>query len=939
MGLNDKIKGSYYKNYESRLASKSVILSMVDELKNYYTILTKMIDEVEGRISSDRIEMKEKLNSIIVKLKSMEYVINNFKFEVDSSIQEKLKRLLENYDQDFINIVSLYDTDFYNHAKLEDTYASKDTAYVQPAADYEKSIEKLNTSTGIRWFGGKIKDSVLLNKLKSLLHIVKINTVDGVADEDYINSNLILDLFFYSKKGITWLTIGKNSRLGYNIKVKYNSLRNKSYTIKLAYASYYNQKSYDLNKFDMNMLLDLGYTADDLNNGNIYFKLKTNIPANTYSGLDEYYLSNTDKFNNYTDRYIVKNLSGRQLRYSNKDHAYNTNRITDIKSFRDNNKKFDKKTKYITKLTSTEYNKNKAVDDDSFVIYNEIKMVSGRSDDDNEIISSTKRSSDNKIVAGTEINSASTVINTENINIHTYNLDYLEGKDYRNKVYEKQSIYLNENKKIVNLTDRNRNDTDNMYIIAQNETTFINGTDDNDISRYEYGDNLKSSTNPIFKNNAINDVIINSVDRDDFSQSIYENTGINYTSNSNLFTDTFILKEIEYSSNRKLILFDNGILVTCGDKNIKVHSETDTGTIRDMINLNDGNVYLFTANKGIRVITKAVIENGSFNVTNTSVTTGNFNSACISADGNSFYAININGTVQNSNGKFVLTDYLYIFDTSIPGPVSLNQYFTRHNLANTPISFDTNTLPNKLLDSEKNNTSISYFKKYGLWFINKNNVTLYTSDFTKVVLEDSNLMFIPIKYCDNSDRYFFRYIDQTSSNTKGKILELDAVNVHETNDLIFHSVDEVQKTVNTISKREKIVLLTTEKLEKNTLDYTTNLPKELEAAKINGITYAKSMKIIDDTMFILSAGNCIDVMKCNGYYYVRTTNVLYKVNTDLEVTARIILSSEINRSRRIFTYNNNFVIGKAYTDKETLKVNNIQSPSTNNFNIISTTNK
>ena len=108
------------------------------------------------------------------------------------------------------------------------------------------------------------------------------------------------------------------------------------------------------------MLIDLGYGEEYLKNGNVYIKVKTNLPSNTFSGLDEYYISGSTSINEYNDNRVIKNLGRRHIAHNNRDYGYNIDdTIKTLDELRQNNKKYDRKTDYISDFVTDKYSKQK----------------------------------------------------------------------------------------------------------------------------------------------------------------------------------------------------------------------------------------------------------------------------------------------------------------------------------------------------------------------------------------------------------------------------------------------------------------------------------------------------------------------------------------------------------------------------------------------------
>ena len=222
MVINDKLKGEFYRTPLTKLASRNNVLTTLNELIEYFNKLSELIDSNFQKITDTRNAMKVNLLTIYERTKHFKYVLDHFKIDVDSHITERLNDAIENFQNKITTFVTPYEANLFNHSCVTDDVISNkvDTNAVE---DWDRSINMLASELGIRWFGGKISDKSLITELDNILHITKVNTYEGYTNEDYINSNLILDIFLYTSKGITWLSLGKNGDFGYNIIVKYQS--------------------------------------------------------------------------------------------------------------------------------------------------------------------------------------------------------------------------------------------------------------------------------------------------------------------------------------------------------------------------------------------------------------------------------------------------------------------------------------------------------------------------------------------------------------------------------------------------------------------------------------------------------------------------------------------------------------------------------------------
>ena len=338
MVINDKLKGEYYRTPITKLASRNNVLTTLNELVDYFNQIYELLDKNFNNITTTRKLMNEKLLIIFEKTKHFQYVLDHFKIDVDSHIIEKLNDAINNFQNRMTTFVTPYDLNLFNHSSITDEIisASSDANSVE---DWDRSVNMLSSNLGVRWFGGKITDRSLINNLNNILRITKVNTYEGFKNEDYINSNLILEIFLYTPKGMTWLSLGKNGDFGYNIITKYNSEGN-LFNLKLLSENYNVRQSFDLNTFDFDMILNTLIDRTYIDNGNIYIKVKTNIPSNTESGKEGYFLSGSDKFNDAEIKKGISEFSRGLMYHDNKDVAYHEHKNDNI--FDVHNKNSDK---------------------------------------------------------------------------------------------------------------------------------------------------------------------------------------------------------------------------------------------------------------------------------------------------------------------------------------------------------------------------------------------------------------------------------------------------------------------------------------------------------------------------------------------------------------------------------------------------------------------
>lgn len=789
MGLNDKLKGSYYENYKATLASRTAIYNILNELKTYYTDLVNLVNTTYDKITIYRQDMKEKLNAILLKINLIEYNLNNFNYEIDSSIEEKLKKLMENYDSDFVNIVNSYDTNLYNHAKLEDSYSTNDTLYTQPVSEYESSIEKVNTSMGILWFGGKFSDRNLLGKLNNILNIVKINTYENINQEDYINSNLILDIFIYSTKGISWLTLGRNGSFGYNLNVKYHSLRDKDLNIKINSTNYYNKKNYDINHFDLNLLLNLGYKEEDVTNNNIYIKFRTNLPANTYSGLDEYYISNANTLTENNNKRVICNIGKRHVAHNNRDFAYNIGKISNLTEFRNKNRKNDKETDYISDYVDSNYDKTNTFNDANFNIYTDIKLSQGVNNSKNQFLITTKRGNDNKEIAGLNDNIGAITVNANENNEIIYDKAFIgDESSFDNKSDENESVVFVSGKNRINLKDY-RNVGKNIGLITENENTFIINNElesNNSVTVVGKTNNLKDSENPALLNEISNNRMLDINTESDFGENL---TLI--SNDDNLSSSSFKKKLLLTNGDLLLVSNDNKLFVVTkiiNDMTVGEYSNglvsIDLGSdieINEFFQLKDTTLFIFT-NTGIRTISAENLKNHTYTVDSSNIINGSFTTAHLNDEKTSFYAINNSQeasiSFDTTNNKYKLTSFIYIYDINTQNIRDFKDYCSDYNLDDSGISADTNDELTELISGKTDGYAIIEWRNANKWLLlNKDTGIIYISkdekfgNFIKSELISSKIPFVKLFSIDNytgnvylADKYVKAYTEIITGN-------------------------------------------------------------------------------------------------------------------------------------------------------------------------------
>ena len=311
--VNDKLKGEFYRSPMTKLASRKNVSEELNALIEYFNGLTEKLDVVFNRVTSERKQMKQYLLKIYEKTVHFRYILEHFKLEVDEHITERLSDAIASFQNNITNYVKPYETNLFNHSTVTDSYINNEST-VETLNEWKRQTDMLASSLGIRWFGGKIDGNSIVNEIDNILRIVKINTADGNTNEDYITSNLILELFIYTSKGMIWLVLGKNATFTYNLYVKYRS-NNATLNCKLVSESYDTIKEYDINKYDFDMILNMLLSEQDVKDtSSVYIKVKTNIPSNTEAGRESYYITSSEHLTDYEQKKYLTQY-GEGLKY------------------------------------------------------------------------------------------------------------------------------------------------------------------------------------------------------------------------------------------------------------------------------------------------------------------------------------------------------------------------------------------------------------------------------------------------------------------------------------------------------------------------------------------------------------------------------------------------------------------------------------------------
>ncbi len=488
MVINDKLKGSYYRAPMTKLASRRNTINQINELNDYFNSLSEKLNKCFNKITTDRIDMKKDLLTIYEEILHFKYLLEHFHYEVDLHIDEKLNAIIDSFTTNIADYITKYDMNLFNHNTLTDDEINNQSES-DTIEEWDRSVNVLSNSLGIRWFGGKIKDSDVLDKLSNILHITKINTYDGRVNEDYINSNLILELFIYTNKGMAWLVLGQNATFGYNMITKYIS-PDMNMNIKLASEIRNTQKEYNLNTVDMDMILT-DIIGQNPTNDDVYIKVCTNIPANTESGKDGYYLTADPVFNSFEVKKNIINF-GKGLMYrDNKDVGYYKREETSLLDIKSKNMPKI----YTPNLLSPLIDKSNTFSTDNEIksYYEEINFIKDGIGLD--IQSKVFNPNGNEMNRITDKVNGIVIENSET----TLNKGYLENEKMNEKAKDKPELFKGEQN--VDLTDYKT--TGNVSLMKENENMVkIENSDGRLTSVLEndnrYGDGNKDLT--IFNN-------------------------------------------------------------------------------------------------------------------------------------------------------------------------------------------------------------------------------------------------------------------------------------------------------------------------------------------------------------------------------------------------------------------------------------------------------
>ena len=170
MGIqNDRLKGEFYRVPMTKLASRTNVIAQINDLIEYFNGLSDLVDNTFDRITVDRERMKNILTQINNKTRHFKYIIENFEPEISQHVEEKLANLMGTLSTNLNTIVTEYNRNLFNHKGQTDSAIADDIQDLNSLEEWDRSINHISNSMGIRWFGGKLSDKFFINQFNSVL--------------------------------------------------------------------------------------------------------------------------------------------------------------------------------------------------------------------------------------------------------------------------------------------------------------------------------------------------------------------------------------------------------------------------------------------------------------------------------------------------------------------------------------------------------------------------------------------------------------------------------------------------------------------------------------------------------------------------------------------------------------------------------------------------
>ena len=732
---NDRLKGEFYRAPMTKLASRSNVITQINELIEYFNGLSDLIDNTFDRITVDRERMKNILTQINNKTRHFKYIIENFEVEISQHVEEKLANLMGTLSTNLNTVVTEYNKNLFNHNGQTDSTIADDIQDLNSLEEWDRSINHISNNMGIRWFGGKLSDKFFINQFNSVLHLVKINTTDKHNVEDVINGNIIFEIFISTKNGMTWLVLGQDGNFGYNLVTKYQSKTN-NIDLKLVSKNYFAPKTYDINKFDLDCIIDTLLNQDDISGKNVYINVKTNIPSNSYSGREGYFISKSKSFSDEVDKHSVNNVANKLMYHDNKDITYVKQENNDIEDVKDANIE-NINTNYIINLKNKKNSILSSNTDKITKFYSEIKNRAT-----NNVTSFTiedKNNSDVTMIRNAEkINGR--VINPENY--VAVNKKYLENVNLQSRKYDKNEsvpVY-NDGEQIEDLFDYRT--IGKVQPILQNESMFevdgaIGGKTNVISGDIIYGESKNDITlsNKLYNNSSFDDIYTN---ENSFSVlNKYNDSSIDNTINEIKQTSIGTLA----ATNMGIYNFTNNAGIMSGSNDISFNCifEASNGRIYAGSKNNNG-IYYWNEDKNVWELTN--IRRGSI-------------STFVEDTMGYVFAVANDGGNSDNEPEFDPSVSMYKVVNTIYRGKTPTTFYAFEDMLNKGI-YDKDNKP--VLNVESFNRDCYYWsdKLIGSWFIkssvkNKKAFFNYNEDRWYVYNPETMKLFVSV------DNYFYKF--------------------------------------------------------------------------------------------------------------------------------------------------------------------------------------
>ena len=618
MVINDKLKGEFYRAPMTKLSSRRNIVNQLNELIDYFNNISNILNESFDSITTERERMVSELVKIQEQILHFKYIITNFNIEVDQHIYERLQQTILNFDNVVTQFTNKYSNNLFDHnGSIDDNIDTSTSAVLR---EWDKSVNSLSSTLGIQWYGGKISEASVLNKLNNVLHIVKMNNYEGNNHEDYINSGIILEVFIYTSKGMVWLVLGENGLYGHNFYVKYQS-SNMNYSIKLGSKSYNAKSSYDLNRVDFDFIL-----SDLIGNetGDVYIKFCTNIPANNESGKCVYLLNGINSFKCYENLRNIIDFTNGSLYQDNKDLAFYQQSDTYLKKLVNVGSHIS--TPNIINLVEKNYPIPESNDDEIDEYFSYLKSVANTNRTKHSISTinpnGTVMSGIPEEYSGIVIENSSDVVGT----------GYISSEEKTNNYLKNDPDYIKGDMN-VNLLDHRT--TGDVSVLSDNEELLVveGVTDENKVVSHNPFSEFDVSKTGIKNWAWNNDETMNKFDyRKNFISNLFDAEKIILKAGTDEYNTVshMLVSETPYAYGMLIAGSGNGIYYSTDGGATWTKTSLNSGMINTLIMANDGTIVAGTYNNGIYYST----DNGKTWVQSSlDNSNGGFNALIVANDG------------------------------------------------------------------------------------------------------------------------------------------------------------------------------------------------------------------------------------------------------------------------------------------------------------------